>query len=153
MNTSKAQIDRSNLLYHLGLLTRRWRQVLDSEFQSVELTDATWRPLLHLDILGEGVRQKDLAGSIGIEGPTLVRLLDTLTAKGLIQRSEDVTDRRAKKLRLTPAGHLIVARIREIVTSLENELLRSFSDSEITRFGRLILSLESNVNSVLKRVK
>ncbi len=153
MNISHTCIDRNNILYHLGLLTRHWRQVLDTEFQSVGLTDATWRPLLHLNILGEGVRQKDLAGSIGIEGPSLVRLLDTLIAKGLIRRTEDGTDRRAKLLGLTPEGHVVVARIREIVTSLENELLSSFSDSEITRFGQFVLSLESNVSTVRKRIK
>jgi MarR family transcriptional regulator for hemolysin len=153
MNISDTKIDRSNLLYHLGLLTRRWRQVLDNEFNAAGLTDATWRPLLHLNLLGDGVRQKDLAASVGIEGPSLVRLIDTLVIKGLIQRSEDGTDRRAKLLCLTPEGQLIVARIKEIVAPLENELLVSFSDSDIARFGKFILSLESTVNDVRSRVK
>ncbi|HBA71866.1 MAG TPA: transcriptional regulator [Geobacter sp.] len=146
MNISKLTIDRSNLLYHLGILTRRWRQVLDSECRAAGLTDATWRPLLHLHILGDGVRQKDLAASIGIEGPSLVRLIDTLVVKGLIQRSEDGSDRRAKLLRLTLEGQLVVARIREIVTILENQLLSHFSEDDIDRFGRLVLSLEATVN-------
>lgn len=153
MNISNTKIDRSNLLYHLGLLTRRWRQVLDNEFNAAGLTDATWRPLLHLHLLGDGVRQKDLAASIGIEGPSLVRLIDTLVIKGLVQRSEDSTDRRAKLLCLTPEGQLIVARIKEIVVPLENELLSPFSDSDIARFGQFILSLESTVNNVRSRVK
>ena len=153
MNISTSKIDRSNLLYHLGLLTRRWRQVLDSEFQAAGLTDATWRPLMHLHLLGDGVRQKDLAASIGIEGPSLVRLIDTLVVKGLIQRSEDGTDRRAKLLCLTQEGQLIVARIHEIVAPLENELLSPFSDREIDRFGQFVLALESTVNDVRKRVK
>lgn len=153
MNVINAKIDRSNLLYHLGLLTRRWRQVLDAEFQSAGLTDATWRPLLHLQILGDDVRQKDLAASIGIEGPSLVRLVDTLVLKGLIQRSEDCTDRRAKLLRLTPEGQLVVARLREIATPLENELLSPFCDSDIARFGTFILTLESIVNDVRGRMK
>ncbi|HEY3309780.1 MAG TPA: MarR family transcriptional regulator [Desulfuromonadaceae bacterium] len=153
MNISNAKIDRSNLLYHLGLLTRRWRQVLDNEFNAAGLTDATWRPLLHLHLLGDGVRQKDLAASVGIEGPSLVRLIDTLVTKGLIQRSEDGTDRRAKLLCLTPEGQLIVTQIKEIVAPLENELLRPFSDSDISSFGEFILSLETTVNVVRSRVK
>lgn len=153
MNTTKPEIYRNNLIYHLGLLTRRWRQVLDSEFHAAGLTDATWRPLLHLHMLGNGVRQKDLAGSIGIEGPSLVRLLDTLIAKELIQRSEDAADRRAKLLRLTPEGELLVARIKEIVSSLESKLLSPFSDGEIARFGQFILSLESIVSDARKQIK
>ncbi len=146
-------IDRGNLIYHLALLTRRWRQVLDIEFQSAGLTDATWRPLLHLHILGDGVRQKDLAASVGIEGPSLVRLIDTLVTKGLLQRSEDVTDRRAKLLCLTAEGRLVVARIKETVNSLENELLSSFKDSEISCFSQFVITLGSKVSKARKRVK
>jgi MarR family transcriptional regulator for hemolysin len=147
MNASKTHINRSNLLFRLARLTRRWRQVLDSEFQSHGLTDATWRPLLHLHSLGDGVRQKDLAASIGIEGPSLVRLLDTLLTKGLIRRLEDSTDRRAKLLFLTPEGQLLVDRIQETVFFLENELFRSLSDSEISQVADFIMRLESAMNN------
>lgn len=153
MRKFNPEIDRNNLLYRLGLLTRRWRQILDSEFRSSGLTDATWRPLLHLHILGDGVRQKELAASIGIEGPSLVRLIDTLVAKGLIQRTEDATDRRAKQLCLTEEGQLVVARIREIATPIENRLLSTFSDSDISEFGKFVLALEAAVNGVRQRVK
>ena len=151
MPASHENIDRSNLLYRLGLLTRRWRQVLDTEFQDAGLTDATWRPLLHLHYLGDGTRQKDLAASVGIEGPSIVRLLDTLIAKGLVERSEDVTDRRAKLLCLTAEGRLVVARIHETMMSLENKLLSPFSDSEITQVAEFILRLESTVKDVRQR--
>lgn len=153
MDVSNTKIDRTNLIFRLGLLTRRWRQVLDREFQAAGLTDAIWRPLLHLHLLGDGIRQKDLAASVGIEGPSIVRLIDTLVTKGLIQRSEDVTDRRAKLLCLTPEGRLVVARIRETVNSHEKELLSSFSDSEILQFGQFVMSLESTVNEVRRRGK
>ena len=153
MDNSSANIDRSNLFFHLSLLTRHWRQVLDAAFHSAGLTDATWRPLLHLHLLGEGVRQKDLAASVGIEGPSLVRLLDALMAKGLIQRWEDATDRRAKLLRLTPDGQAAVARIRKALAILDNELLSPFSDEDVATFGAFIASLEAGVNNVRKRVK
>lgn len=153
MNLSTTKIDRSNLLFRLGRLTRRWRQVLDSEVQAAGLTDATWRPLIHLHLLGDGCRQKDLAASVGIEGHSLVRLLDTLMAKGLVERSEDTSDRRAKQLRLTANGQVFVSRIRKIVTSLEDELLDPFSDAEIDCLAQLILRLESQVNDVRQRVK
>jgi MarR family transcriptional regulator for hemolysin len=153
MNAFKTKIDRSNLLFRLLHLTKRWRQVLDMKVYSAGLTDATWRPLLHLHLLGDGIRQKDLAASIGIEGPSLVRLLDTLIAKGLIERSEDASDRRAKLLCLTPEGQLVVTRIHETVMALEGELLDQFSDTQISQVGDFILSLESTVNGVKQRGK
>ena len=152
MNLFDSSIDRSNLIFRLSHLARRWRQVLDAEAQAAGLTDATWRPLLHLYRLGDGVRQKDLAAAIGIEGPSLVRLLDTLVAKGLIERSEDGTDRRAKQLSLTPEGREVVVRIRDTVTSLENELLSPFRDDEIAQAAAFIQRLETSVHD-LRREK
>lgn len=142
MTISESKIDRNNLLFRLGYLTRRWRQLLDQEVQGAGLTDATWRPLLHLHLLGEGTRQKDLAASLGIEGPSLVRLLDTLNAKGMLQRAEDPTDRRAKLLSLTPEGLAVVGRIRETVQALELELMGPFNDDEINCVANFILKLE-----------
>ena len=153
MHMNGSHIERSNLIFRLARLTRRWRQVLDSEAQASGLTDATWRPLLHLHLLGDGCRQKELAASVGIEGPSLVRILDTLVAKGLIQRSEDGTDRRAKLLCLTSEGKDVVARIRNTVSSLENELLDPFSDSEVAQVADFIGRLESAVNDVRERMK
>lgn len=153
MDVYNKVMDPSTLLYHLAILTRRWRKVLDNEFRADGLTDATWRPLLHLNILGDGVRQKDLAASVGIEGPSLVRLLDNLIAKELIARSEDSTDRRAKLLCLTKDGRKIVERIREEMISLENELLSSFKPEEILLFEELVLRLGSAVKEVRQRKK
>lgn len=141
---------RSSLIFRLTVLSRRWRQVVDAEFQSSGLTDATWRPLLHLHILGDGIRQKELAASIGIEGPSLVRLIDTLINKGLVTRSEDPSDRRAKLLFVTPEGLALVARIRETLASLEEGLLGSFGDSDISRFQQLVQRLETAVNDMRK---
>lgn len=153
MDIYKTEVNSSNLLLRLTYLTRRWRKVLDTEFQSSGLTDATWRPLLHLHLLGEDIRQKDLAASLGIEGPSLVRLIDSLITKGLIERSEDVRDRRANLLRLTPEGYKLVARIRKTVTVLEGELFRTFNDNELAQFTDFVQRLESSVIDAQERCK
>ncbi|AMV71074.1 MarR family winged helix-turn-helix transcriptional regulator [Desulfuromonas sp. DDH964] len=147
MHKPASKINRDNLLFHLALLTRQWRQVLDTEIQASGLTGATWRPLLHLSRLGDGTRQKELAASLGIEGPSIVRILDTLLAKGLILRTEDVSDRRAKLLFLTPAGQLLVEQVQATVMSLEHELLGAFSDQEVSLLGKLVERLEFCVSA------
>ena len=153
MSEPTTKIDSSNILFRLARLTRRWRQVLDLEMQSAGLTDATWRPLVHLHHLGDGIRQKDLAASVGIEGPSVVRLLDTLIAKGLIERSEDAGDRRAKLLRLTPEGLQVVSRIQQAVGALESEVLSPFGAGEIAQMAAFVVRLESSVNGVRRRGK
>lgn len=140
-------------MFRLAALTRRWRQVLDAEFQSCGLTDATWRPLLHLHHMGDGVRQKDLAASLGLEGPSVVRLLDTLIGKGLVLRTEDETDRRAKLLALTEEGRALVEIIRQRVTALEQEAFQPLSSTELAEMADFVGRLESAVNVVRGRLK
>jgi MarR family transcriptional regulator, transcriptional regulator for hemolysin len=151
MSNPSHKIDASNILFRLAVLSRNWRKVLDREVQSAGLTDATWRPLVHLHFLGSGTRQKDLAASVGIEGPSMVRLLDTLIEKGFLARSEDASDRRAKLLSLTPRGQQIVARIQETVSALESDLLSPFSEGEIAQVADFVERLESTIAGVRAR--
>ena len=153
MKPSNSEINRDNLVFRLSLLTRRCRQIIDREFYDAGLTEATWRPLLHLHILGNKIRQKDLATSVGIEGATLVRLLDTLVDKGLIQRTEDRSDRRKNLISLTQEGQTTVDKLRKIMDPLQHQLLSDFSDNDITAIGKFIRTLESNVSNIWQQVR
>jgi len=150
---ANSEINRDNLVFRLSLLTRRCRQIIDHEFHDAGLTEATWRPLLHLHILGNQSKQKDLAASVGIEGATLVRLLDTLVDKGLIQRTEDSSDRRKNLISLTQEGQSTVDKLRKIIDPLQDQLLNDFTDNDIAAIGRFIRTLESNVRNIWQQVK
>lgn len=148
MDTSHADNKRSNLLFRLALFARRWRKIIDAEIQTLGLTDATWRPLFHLHVLGAGTRQKDLAESLGIKGPSLVRLLDTLLEKGLVRRIEDDSDRRGKLLFLTPEGEEQVGRIQEIILALEDDLFGKVGEGDILQMEKIITRLESSIGEL-----
>ena len=77
----------------LGRVGRRWRTLLDARVKHLGLTQARWIALLHLRHSGCRA-QRDLADKIGVEGPTLVRLLDALQERGLIERLEALMGRR-----------------------------------------------------------
>ena len=85
----------------------------------IGLTEATWRPLVYVRRLGDGVRQKELATALSIEGPSLVRLLDNLERRGLIERREDETDRRARGIHLTRAGRELAVRVAKVGSEIQ----------------------------------
>jgi MarR family transcriptional regulator for hemolysin len=68
---------------------------------------------------------------MGIEGPSLVRLIDLLQAEGLVERREDPTDRRAKTLHLTPLGQSKVEEIVRVLKRVRAELLGDVSADEL----------------------
>lgn len=128
-------------------LARRWRRALDSRLAQVGLTDATWAPLVHLHESGDGIHQKDLAVRVGLDGSSLVRLLDILSARGLIERREDAHDRRAKRVFLTEQGRQAILDIRRVLTQVEHEMLADVSDAEIAAmidaFGKIGVGVQS----------
>lgn len=129
--------DAAEFGYQLAFAARRWRRELDEALGGFGLTDASWRPLVHLGRLGEGARQNDLARSLGIEGPSLVRLLDRLAAAGFLERREDPSDRRAKTLHLTDDGRRLVARLRAVVSDACVDLLEDIDEQDFAACMRV----------------
>src|SRR5215472_3889385 len=117
--------------FNVARLARRLRQAVDAELGAYGLTEATWRPLAYVGRLGAGVRQKELATALGIEGPSLVRLLDGLERRGLIERREDENDRRARGIHLTRAGRDLAVRAARIGNALQKRLLESVPANDL----------------------
>jgi MarR family transcriptional regulator, transcriptional regulator for hemolysin len=126
-------------LFRLGTA---WRREIDVRMRRFGLTDATWRPLLHLGRLGDGVRQTDLAASLDIEGPSLVRLLDVLERANLIERVEDAEDRRSKRVRMTEAGHALYSKLYAVYEDLSRFLLDGATAAELDACRSLFAKLE-----------
>lgn len=122
---------RSSFGIRFSLLARRWRQVLDAHLATAGLSDATWIPLVHLHETGGGITQKELAALVGIDGSSLVRLLDILCRQGLVERRADESDGRARLVHLTAAGMQRVAEIRRELTKGEEDMLAGLSDVDI----------------------
>jgi len=112
-------------------LGRIWRRESDQALSNHGLSYATAIPLLVLSRQGENVRQGVLADELGIEGPSLVRLIDLLQAEGLVERREDPTDRRAKTLHLTKAGAAKVEETNRILRRVRTSLLRDIGPEEL----------------------
>lgn len=139
-------VKRTGFGLRLMQLARHWRQAIDAGIRRDAFPDAGWRPLIYLYRSSEPLRQKDLAALIGIEGPSLVRLLDSLVAAGLVLRTQDAEDRRARRLALTPSGLTTAARIEVRLAEVEAELLRQVDSSALQAateaMGQIELALQ-----------
>ena len=115
----------------IARLGRIWRRESDQVLSDHRLSYATAIPLLVLSRQGETVRQGVLADELGIEGPSLVRLIDLLQAEGLVERREDPTDRRAKTLHLTASGEAKVEEINRVLRRVRASLLKDIGSEEL----------------------
>jgi len=78
-----------------------------------------------------GSNLTDLAECIGVSLPSMSKLVDTLTFRGLIERSPDASDRRRVRLGLTEAGRAILTAAREAVAASFAKRLAHLSPQEV----------------------
>jgi len=135
------------------VFARRWRMFIDEKLAESGLTDASWTPLIYLHRLGDGMLQKELAAASGLDESSLVRLIDILSKRGLLERRIDPGDRRARRLFLTDQGRKTAFAIREQLVTLEKELLADFSDTDIAAVLRVCERVEDRIEEAKAEMK
>jgi MarR family transcriptional regulator, transcriptional regulator for hemolysin len=128
-------------------LARTAKLVTRAFEQELELADGslpTWLILLSLKSRSWRT-QRELAESLGIEGPTLTHHLAGLERAGLVSRTRDPDNRRVQRVELTEAGDAAFHRLRRAATSFDQRLRSGLEGSEIQHLRELLARLASNV--------
>lgn len=125
----------------LSRAARQWRRAADRGLEPFDLTEATWLPLIRIARAPAPPRQKDVAAALGLDGSSVVRLLDNLEAAGLLQRREEASDRRAKTIVLTPKGRTIANKVEAVARQVRTDALASISDKDIETTVRVLTEI------------
>ncbi len=129
-------------------LSRAWRAELDRRLAALGLSQARWLVLWHLSRDKKLPTQGELANSVGVENPTLARLLDALEAQQLIERQPDQLDRRVKNIALTDKALGIIEEIESIATRLRKEIFTGLSEHEIQHCHDIHLRMLANLEKI-----
>ena len=140
--------DQHRFGIQLAQMSRGWRAELDRRLAGLGLSQARWLVLLHLARFEQAPTQRELAQSVGVEGPTLARLLDSLESQGLVQRQAVVEDRRAKKIVLCAPALPLIEQIETIATQLRHELFEGVDEADVKVcmrvHGHILANLEKS---------
>lgn len=132
----------------LAQMSRGWRAELDRRLAGLGLSQARWLVLLHLARFDDAPTQRELAQSVGVEGPTLARLLDSLENQGLVQRQAVLEDRRAKKIVLCAPARPLIEQIETIANQLRHELFVGVDEADLKVcmrvHGHILANLEKS---------
>ena len=123
---------------------RLMRRRFEQRAAALGFTRAQWQVLLHLS-RNEGIHQAGLADILEVEPISLVRILDKLQARGLVERRQDAGDRRLWRLHLTAAAHPSLALLQDIGEATRGEALRGVSDAERDALVALLSRLKANL--------
>mgnify|MGYP001060214321 CR=1 FL=1 len=127
-----SRLDREyGFTFRIILVARRYRALLDEQLRPLGYGAARMEALSTIARSTEPSAQIAIAKRIGIEGPTLTRMLDTLEADGLVRRRQDPDDRRTKLIELTPQGEAALEEIMRVAHAFRASVLKSLSDDEL----------------------
>jgi MarR family transcriptional regulator, transcriptional regulator for hemolysin len=107
------------------LMTRNF----DRRAQKIGLSRAQWQVLAWLKH-NEGISQTKLADLLEISPMTLVRLIDRLQARGLVERRPDPADRRIYRLHLAQTAHPMLEQLWRMGTETRRQALPDISPEE-----------------------
>ncbi len=130
-------------------VARLWRRTANERLDRCGLSHAMAMPLLALWQLGGEARQGAVAEQAGLEGPSLVRLIDLLVAEGLVARREDPSDRRARILSLTEDGEARMRTINTVLAELRHELVSLIGDEELETASAVLRQIQAELGNKL----
>ncbi len=131
----------------LHLAAHGWRTALDRRLRPLGYSRSRWMVLLHVS-LKDGISHRELADRLGIEAPTLVRLVDRMESEGLLQRRASETDRRVKHLHLSPAGRKEVERIRATAAEVRTEALSGLDRAQLNIAFEVLRKIRSKLEGM-----
>jgi len=101
--------------------------------------DRAGAALLHkLSAGGDSLRVTDLAELLGVDTPTVTRKVQQLERDGMVVRQTDPDDRRASRIRLTPAGRRTLDRVRKARRAWLEHLLEGWNDDDLSTLAVLL---------------
>lgn len=125
----ESAIDYGPLGQDLGYMLRRAQLWIFQDFLRT-MTPLDLRPAQYsvLVIINQnsGLSQISLAGALGIERARLVRLLDQLEERKLVERRPSANDRRSHAMHLTPDGERALAASRELIADHRKTCVEEF---------------------------
>jgi MarR family transcriptional regulator for hemolysin len=127
--------------------SRAWRQALDRRLKYLGVSQASWMTIAVVAKARGPLSQSELADGLAVEGATMVAMVDRLVKAGLVVREPSTTDRRVKRVVLTPAGNLLYDKVRAEAAAFRKELLANMDPKKLLIATELLEVLQGIIDT------
>src|SRR5712664_3064020 len=126
---------------------RAWRQAVDRRLKYLGVSQASWMTIAIAAKARSPLSQSELSDKLGVEGATMVAMVDRLVKAGLVMREASTTDRRIKRVVLTPAGVQIYEKVKAEAAALRRELLANTDPKKLLAATELLEGLQGIIDA------
>jgi len=127
---------------------RLLRTYSDQRARQIQMSRAKWAVLAKLR-RAEGVKQRELADSLDLAPISLARLVDKLSACGLVERRADAADRRANRLFLTEQAAPTLKRLDVLAEAVMAHALEGLDEQQIAGLTAGLQRIKANLKQEL----
>lgn len=142
MNTNSSRPSKY-VCYKLSRVMRKIHRYYEGKLSHYGITTSQFY-VLSAVWENDGVKFKDLAKSLEMDGSTLTSILDRLERQDLLERRNDPEDRRSLLVFLTEKAKQSIVEITCLAETLNQEIKERFSDEEFATFERVLDKLSQD---------
>lgn len=135
--------------YWIRKVVRDMTNIHDEKLMKYDLTSSQVSVLCQL-WHKDGLTQKEIQESLNLKAASVSGLVDTLTSKGVIVRTQDPEDARVKRLYLTEKGENLRHLSFEAIKEIESILTHGFSEDEKLIFISWMKKIYNNIHPFVK---
>jgi MarR family transcriptional regulator for hemolysin len=128
---------------------RLWRLALDKRLKHLGIGQSGWMTIAMIAKADAPMSQRALADLVGVEGPSMVSMLDRLERDGFVTRAPSPNDRRVKLAHLTEAGRTVFAEVRKEAEAFRTGLLADVDPALLGAAAALLESLRMRIEAEL----
>lgn len=125
-------------------VARLMRKRFEQCSRNLDLTRSQWQVLDKLAI-NEGIHQQGLADLLKIESVTLLRLLEKMEHRGLIERRRHQTDRRLSLIFLTQTARPLLQVMHDLGEQTRVEAMTGFSHAECEQMLQMLTRMHERL--------
>lgn len=140
------------ILREIGMIARALDSISNIEFKELELTKGQYLYLVRI-CERPGIIQEKLAEMIKVDRTTAARAIKKLELQGFIEKREDQTNKKIKKLFPTEKGVKVYPFLKREGDYSNNVVLSGFTEEEIETIHNLLKRVRKNIEGDWESVK
>jgi MarR family transcriptional regulator, transcriptional regulator for hemolysin len=122
-------------------------RALDSELrEKVGVSVGQWKVMVML-VDQDGLTQKEIAERLGLEGPTLIPIIDKMEKDNLVIRRVDSSDRRNNRIYRTEKANELWSEMVKCAASVRQVSLKDISDANIEITKNVLENVYQNLRN------
>lgn len=140
--------------FRIGFLvhdvSRMRRTLFDQAVKPLGITRAQWWALANLSRHEpEGMIQSDLARVLDVGKVTIGGLIDRLESNDLVERRQDDSDRRLRRIFITDKGYHVISQMTEVGKDLNRHILRGIPIDQLQIAEDVMTHIKDNLREAL----